>query len=69
MTGRTVFFTLAATAALVLLVPYILAAFKMAPDGTETLLAVALLWTVVWTVSRIRSKASHWQFHPGAEGR
>ncbi len=47
---------LAGTVLLVFALPYILAAFDSAPNGTETLTLVVLLWIVISTVSRIRSR-------------
>ena len=46
------------TAFLVFVLPYIMAAFGAAPNGTETLLLVPLLWAATWTVSRRRARGS-----------
>lgn len=36
----------------VFVLPYVLAVFAVAPNGTETLLLVALLWTACWAFGR-----------------
>jgi hypothetical protein len=54
MIGRALLIALIGTVFLVFLFPYILGPF--APNGTETLVLVALLWVGVWAFSRRRSK-------------
>lgn len=57
MTGRAVVFAAVATGLLMFVVPYVVSAlFSVAPNGTETLIVVILLWITVWTVSRTRFK-------------
>lgn len=57
MTTRAVVFAAVATGILVFVVPYVAwGLFGVAPNGTETLIVVVLLWVTVWTVSRKRFK-------------
>lgn len=49
---------LTGTAFLVFVLPYIMAAFGAAPNGTETLLLVLLLWVATWMLSRKRARGS-----------
>ncbi|MFK4299617.1 hypothetical protein ABH924_004802 [Arthrobacter sp. GAS37] len=57
MTGRAVVFAAVATGLLVFVVPYVVSIlFGVAPNGTETLIVVILLWITVWTVNRTRFK-------------
>ncbi len=43
------------TVFLVFVLPYILAALGLAPNGTETLLLVVLLWAGSWVFARRRA--------------
>lgn len=56
MSKRALIIALAGTVLLVFALPYILAAVGASPNGTETLTLVVLLWIVIWTVSRVRSR-------------
>lgn len=57
MTARAVVFAAVATGLLVFVVPYVIwGLFGVAPNGTETLIVVVLLWIIVWMVSRTRFK-------------
>ncbi|MDQ0029671.1 hypothetical protein [Arthrobacter bambusae] len=57
MSCRAFVFAAVATGLLVFVVPYLIGVlFGVAPNGTETLIIVVLLWGIVWTVSRTRFK-------------
>jgi ABC-type iron transport system FetAB permease component len=57
MTGRVVVFAAVATGLLVFVVPYVVSVlFGVAPNGTETLVVVIVLWITAWTVSRTKFK-------------
>ncbi len=57
MTARAVVFAAVATGLLAFVVPYVVSVlFGVAPNGTETLILVILLWITVWTVNRTRFK-------------
>jgi hypothetical protein len=57
MSGRAVVFAAVATGLLVFVVPYVVSVlFGVAPNGTETLIVVSLLWGIMWTISRTRFK-------------
>lgn len=48
MSARAWLTAVAGTAVLVFVLPHSPAAFGLAPNGTETLLLVALLWVCAW---------------------
>ena len=57
MTARAVVLAAVATGLVVFVVPYVVSVlFGVAPNGTETLIVVILLWVTVWTVNRTRFK-------------
>ncbi|MDQ0029668.1 MFS superfamily sulfate permease-like transporter [Arthrobacter bambusae] len=57
MNARAAVFSALATGLLVLVVPYVFSAlFDVAPNGSETLIVVILLWVTVWAVCRARLK-------------
>lgn len=56
MSKKALVITLAGTVLFVFALPYVLAAFGAAPNGTETLTLVVLLWIVISTVIRIRAR-------------
>jgi hypothetical protein len=57
MNAKAVLSALVGTAFLVFGLPYVLAVFRMAPNGTETLLLVVVLWTACWaTSSRLKRR-------------
>ncbi len=64
MSKRALVIAFAGTAFLVFAPPYILGAFGSVPNGTETLILVALLWATTVAVSRVRSVRS--KQHPTA---
>lgn len=52
MKAKAVLVALVGSAVLVFVIPYILARFSMAPNGTETLTLVVVLWAACWAVSQ-----------------
>ncbi|MDQ1053094.1 hypothetical protein QE394_001022 [Arthrobacter sp. SORGH_AS 212] len=44
------------TAFILVVLPYVLAVISLAPNGTETLLLVVLLWAGMWVHGRRRSQ-------------
>lgn len=52
MSARGWLVAIIGTAFIVFMLPYVLAAFGPAPNGTETLLLVVLLWTGSWAIGR-----------------
>jgi hypothetical protein len=52
MTGRGGLVTVIGTVFLVFVLPYVLAVFGLAPNGTETLLLIVLLWAGSWVFAR-----------------
>ncbi|GAB3564554.1 hypothetical protein GCM10027405_20820 [Arthrobacter alkaliphilus] len=57
MTGRAFVVAASATAVLVFVIPYLVyLLFGVAPNGTETLIVVVLLWITTWTFRRTRFK-------------
>lgn len=55
MTARGWLLAVSATVFLVFVLPYVLAMFGLAPNGTETLLLVVLLWAGRWVFARRRA--------------
>jgi hypothetical protein len=52
MSARGWLVAVVGTVYVVFVLPYILAAFGLAPNGTETLLLVVLLWAGTWVFAR-----------------
>ena len=52
MNAKAVLAALVGSGILVFVLSYILASFSVAPDGTETLTLVVVLWAACWAVSR-----------------
>lgn len=52
MNSKAVVVALVGSGVLVFVLPYILASFTMAPNGTETLMLVVVLWAACWAASR-----------------
>ena len=55
MTTRYCLVAVIGTVFLVFVLPYVLAVFGLAPNGTETLLLVVLLWASSWALARRRA--------------
>jgi len=55
MSARGWFLAIIGTALVVFVLPYILAAFGLAPNGTETLILVVLLWAGSWLLGSRRT--------------
>lgn len=52
MSARGWLVTVIGTVLVVFVLPYVLAMFGLAPNGTETLILVVLLWAGSWAVGR-----------------
>jgi hypothetical protein len=57
MSARGWITAMAGTAFIIFVLPYILTVFGLAPNGTETLLLVVLLWASSWAITRRRPPA------------
>ncbi|MDQ0118445.1 hypothetical protein J2T22_001623 [Pseudarthrobacter defluvii] len=58
MSARAWLSAVAGTAVLVFVLPYVLPAISLAPNGTETMLLVVLLLVCIWGRDRWRSRKS-----------
>jgi hypothetical protein len=58
VTARAWLTAMAGTAFIIFALPYVLAVFGMAPNGTETFALVVLLWVSSWVVGRRRHKTT-----------
>jgi hypothetical protein len=54
MSARSWFLAVSWTAVIIFVLPYVLAVFGLAPNGTETLILVVLFWAGSWILSRRR---------------
>ncbi|MEO8284368.1 MAG: hypothetical protein ABI568_13370 [Pseudarthrobacter sp.] len=55
MSARAWLIAVAGTAIIVFVLPYVLAVFSLAPNGTEILTLVVLLWAGSWLLGRGRT--------------
>jgi hypothetical protein len=55
MSARAWLIAVVGTAIIIFVLPYVLAAFGLAPNGTETLTLVVLLWGGSWLLGRGRT--------------
>jgi hypothetical protein len=58
VTARAWLIAMAGKAFIIFVLPYVLAVFGMAPNGTETFALVVLLWASSWVVGRRRHKTT-----------
>lgn len=55
MSVRSWLVAVVGTVLIIFVLPYVLAIFGLAPNGTETVILVVLLWAGSWTIGRRRT--------------